>query len=77
MLFASAECRDNNPERYQALVDALQTSLENEEYLANLEQLGEQSKVSYLTPDELEALAQESQDNIEQLLEANPNAFAG
>ncbi len=76
-LFASAECRDNNPERYQALVDALKTSLENEEYLATLAELGEESKISYLTPDELSDLAQESQTEIEQLLEANPNAFSG
>ncbi|CAN5702625.1 tripartite tricarboxylate transporter substrate binding protein [soil metagenome] len=77
VLFASAECRDNNPERYQALVDALKSSLENEEYLGTLEQLGEKSKVSYLSPDELEDLAQQSQTEIEQLLQANPNAFAG
>lgn len=77
VLMASAECRDNNPERYQALVDALQTSLENEEYLAALEQLGERSKIEYLDPDQLQELAQESETNIEELLEANPNAFAG
>lgn len=77
VLFASAECRDGNPERYQALVDGLKASLENEEYLANLEQLGEAGKVSYLTPDELEDLAQQSQTDIEELLQANPNAFAG
>lgn len=77
VLFASAECRDNSPERYQALVDALKTSLENEEYLATLGKLGEESKVSYLTPDELEDLAQQSQSEIEQLLQANPNAFSG
>lgn len=76
-LFASAECRDKHPERYQALVDALKSSVENEEYLGTLEKLGEKSKVSYLTPDELEELAQQSQTEIEQLLQANPNAFAG
>ncbi|MGU3500097.1 Bug family tripartite tricarboxylate transporter substrate binding protein [Mycobacterium sp. C31M] len=77
VMFASTECRDNNPERYQALVDGLKASLENEEYLATLEKLGEQSKVSYLTPEELEDLAQQSQTEIEELLQANPNAFAG
>ena len=53
VLFASAECRDNNQERYQALVDTLKTSLENEEYLNSLAKLGEESKVSYLPPDQL------------------------
>jgi tripartite-type tricarboxylate transporter receptor subunit TctC len=77
VVFASAECRDNNPERYQALVDALKTSLENQEYLDTLGQLGEKSKVAYLPPDQLEALAQQSQTDIEQLLESNPNAFSG
>ena len=77
VVFASAECRDNNPERYQTLVDTLKASVENEDYLSTLNQLGEESKVAYLTPDELETLAQESQAEIEQLLEANPNAFSG
>jgi tripartite-type tricarboxylate transporter receptor subunit TctC len=77
VLYASAECRDNNPERYQQLVDALAASLENEEYLASLAKLGEESKVAYLTPDELTKLAEEKQTEIQQLLEANPNAFAG
>ncbi|GAA1666307.1 C4-dicarboxylate ABC transporter substrate-binding protein [Mycolicibacterium murale] len=76
-LFASAECRDNNPERYQALVDGLKATLENPDYLAALTELGEESKVAYLTPDELEDLAQQSQDEIELLLEGNPNAFSG
>jgi tripartite-type tricarboxylate transporter receptor subunit TctC len=77
VLLASAQCRDNNPERYQALVDGLKASLENEEYLATLSELGEESKVAYLTPDEVNGLAEQSQTEIEQLLEANPNAFSG
>lgn len=77
VLLASAECRDKNPERYKQLVDALAASVKNEEYLASLDKLGEKSKVAYLTPDQLTALAQESQTEMEQLLKANPNAFAG
>lgn len=76
-LFASAECRDKNPERYQALVDGLKTSLENEDYLATLTELGEETKVAYLTPDELQDLAEQSQTEIEELLSGNPNAFSG
>ncbi len=77
VVFASAECRDNNPERYQMLVDALKTSVENEGYLSTLADLGEEFKVAYLTPDEVDELANQSQSDIEQLLEANPNAFGG
>ena len=77
VLLASAECRDNNPARYQQLVDALPASLKNEEYLASLAKLGEESKVAYLTPDELTELMEQSQTEMEQLLEANPNAFSG
>jgi tripartite-type tricarboxylate transporter receptor subunit TctC len=77
VVLASAECRDNNPERYQQLVDALAASVKNEEYLASLSKLGEESKVAYLNPDELTALAQESQTEMEGLLKANPNAFSG
>ena len=77
VLLASAECRDNNSARYQQLVDALPASLKNEEYLASLAKLGEESKVAYLTPDELTELMEQSQTEMEQLLEANPNAFSG
>ena len=77
VLLASAECRDNNPARYQQLVDALPASLQNEEYLASLAKLGEESKVAYLKPDELTALAEQSQTEMEELLKANPNAFSG
>jgi len=77
VVFASAECRDQNPERYQQLVDALAAALENEEYLASLAKLNEESKVAYLTPDELTKLAEENQAEMQQLLDANPDAFSG
>jgi tripartite-type tricarboxylate transporter receptor subunit TctC len=77
VVLASAECRDKNPERYQQLVDALATSVKNEEYLASLSKLGEESKVAYLPPDELTKLAQQSQAEMQDLLKANPNAFSG
>ena len=77
VVYASAECRDNNPERYQLLVDALKTAMEDPAYLETLAELGEASKVSYLSPDELQALTEQSQSDIEQLLETNPNAFSG
>ena len=77
VLLASAECRDQNPERYQLLVDALKASVENTGYLDTLTQLGEDSKVAYLSPDELQALAEQSQSDIEELLKENPNAFSG
>jgi tripartite-type tricarboxylate transporter receptor subunit TctC len=77
VLYASAECRDQNPERYQQLVDALAASLKNEEYLASLAKLGEESKVAYLSPDDLTKLAEQNQTEMQQLLEANPNAFSG
>ena len=77
VLFASAECRDKNPERYQQLVDGLAASVKNEDYLASLAKLGEESKVAYLSSDELTKLAQENESELKQLLEANPNAFSG
>jgi tripartite-type tricarboxylate transporter receptor subunit TctC len=77
VMLASAECRDKNPERYQQLVDALAASVKNADYLASLDKLGEQGKVAYLTPDELTKLAQESETEMKQLLEGNPDAFSG
>ena len=77
VLYASAECRDKNPQRYQQLVDALAASVKNEEYLASLDKLGEKSKVAYLSPDDLTKLAEQNQTEMQQLLDANPDAFAG
>jgi len=77
VLYASAECKDKNPERYQQLVDALAASVKNNDYLASLAKLDEESKVAYLTPDELTSLAQQNEKEMKELLEANPNAFSG
>lgn len=44
-LFVNTACHEEQPERYQALRDAFEASLQDEEYLATLEELGEAGKL--------------------------------
>lgn len=74
-MFAPAACAEESPEAYQALVDAVATAMENEEFVATLEELGEADKLNYLSPDEYEELAQTSAEEIQGILEEDPDAF--
>lgn len=76
-LVASAECAQTHPERYQALVDALADSVQSDDYLATLAELGEEGRDDYLSPDELGALLQRTEEEITALLEENPDIFTG
>lgn len=69
-------CRTDYPLRYQAMVDALNAAMEDPEYLANLESLGELDKLDNLQPDELQTLMNGTSEQIEAQLEANPNVFS-
>ncbi|RZU34157.1 tripartite tricarboxylate transporter substrate binding protein [Blastococcus saxobsidens] len=74
-MFAPASCEEENPEAYQALVDGVQTAMENPEFVSTLEKLGEADKLFYLSPEEYGDLAQESADEISGILEEDPDAF--
>lgn len=75
-ILVPAGCEADHPERYQALVDALQASLANPEYQATLEELGELEKLEELSPEEYEALSAETEQDIRDVIENNPDAFA-
>ena len=74
-MFVPQACESDSPETYQAIVDGVAATLENEEFLATLEELGEQDKVGYLTPEEFGNLAQESAQEITDILAGDPDAF--
>lgn len=76
-LLASAECAETNPDRYELIVDALADAIQSPDYLADLAELGEEGRDDYLSPDELLALLQRTDEEIIALLEENPDFFTG
>lgn len=76
-LVASAECAETHSERYDLIVDALADSIQSDEYLETLRELGEDGRADYLSPDDLGAILQRAEDEITALLDENPDIFTG
>jgi len=74
-VWAPRACRDNYPERYQAMVDAVRDAMDEPGFLDELAALGEESKIDYLDPDALAAVARDSDAEIRAILEDDPDAF--
>lgn len=74
-VWAPATCRANYPKRYQAMVDVLRSAMGDPEYLAELESVGEKSKLEYLDPAALQKVAEDSDAEIRGILERDPAAF--
>lgn len=74
-VWAPRACRDDYPKRYQAMVDAVHDAMTDPGYLAELKDLGEESKLDYLAPDALAAAAKDSDEEIRAILEDDPDAF--
>ena len=75
-LWVPAGCKDDNPETYEAIVDAVKASMEDPEFLKTLEELGEADKIEYVAPEEYGKDAQASADEITAILEKDPDAFS-
>jgi putative tricarboxylic transport membrane protein len=74
-VWAPSACRDDYPKRYRAMVEATRKAMEDPDFLADLEKVGEESKLDYLDPDALAAAARESDAEIRAILEDDPDAF--
>jgi len=74
-MWATAACAENYPARYQALVDAVRTAVQDPGYLADLEAVGESDKVGYLEPEDLWSLAVETDKRLKDLVAADPDVF--
>jgi len=74
-VFVTAACESGDPEAYQAIVDAFAAAVEDEEFVATLDDLGEADKIDYLAPEEYGQLAQDSAQEIQDILDENPEAF--
>ncbi len=73
--FVARECYENHPDRFQVLADALATAVANPDYIADLEELGEEDKLRYATPDEFDAFIQNEIAEIDRLLTESPELF--
>lgn len=75
-LFVPQSCADENPETYEALVDAVAEAVENPEFVSTLEELGEADKLNYIPAEEYSELAQTSAQEIQDILAEDPEAFS-
>lgn len=75
-VFVTAECRENHPERYEALVSAFRDAKHNEEYLAMLEDLGELGKVAFVEADDYHAANLAQSDVIAEWVATRPEFSA-
>lgn len=74
-LFVDRDCYEENPERFQTLVDAIEAAVASEGFIEGLEEVGEEAKVRYETPEEFDAFIHDEIDRIETLLEEDPSLF--
>lgn len=74
-IWAPASCRDDYPQRYQAMVDAVRDVMGDPALRAELAAIGEDSKLEYLDPPALEQVARNSDAEIRGILEEDPDAF--
>lgn len=74
-VWAPRACRDNYPNRYQAMVDAVRDAMDDPGFIDELAALGEDSKIDYLDPDALATVARNSDAEIRTILEDDPDAF--
>lgn len=73
--FASKECHEEYPERFDKLADAVQKAVESPEYRAALAELSEESKLRYQTPEEYNTFIEGEIKEISALLEERPELF--
>ena len=74
-MWAPAGCESDYPERHEALSSAIESALQDESYLDDLDELGEASKVHYLSPQELQELAEDNESQLQEILDQDPDAF--
>lgn len=74
-LLADRDCYDEYPDRFQTLADSIAAAMENDDFISDLEELGEEAKLAYQGPDEYHEFVQGEIDTIETLLEESPELF--
>lgn len=74
-LFVNQACQDENPERYQKLVDAVRSAGQSEEYRQELRETNELAKVTPLGPQEYDENNQEQVQELSNLVENQPEMF--
>ncbi len=67
-----AGCRDNYPERYQILVDALAAAVESPAFLQVMEEGEAADQIAYLDPDGMDELLEATELELEELIATYP-----
>jgi putative tricarboxylic transport membrane protein len=74
-LFVNMDCYEQNPERYERLVEAVQAATANEKYRQELEETGELAKLAVIDPEEYDQMNQQEADRLRELVEEQPELF--
>lgn len=73
--FAARECKEQNPEKFQVLADAIAAAVQSDGYREALEELGEQDKVAYAAPDEFHSFIEGEIGSISAMIDESPEIF--
>lgn len=73
--FASSQCSEEHPERFQTLADAAERAMANEDYQATLAENDEVDKVVYEGPEEFDEYAREQIEVITEMYNDQPELF--
>jgi tripartite-type tricarboxylate transporter receptor subunit TctC len=68
-IFATAECRDEFPERYEALVEAFHAAADSEEFQQDLEEVGELDKLIVVEADEYDQAIRDEMETLDELID--------
>lgn len=74
-MFVNQACQDENPERYQRLVEAVQAATANDNYREELEEINELAKLAVIDPQEYDETNQKEARRLQQLVENQPELF--
>lgn len=65
--FVSADAADEYPDRLETLADALESATQNEDYIEDLEEIGEEGKIFHTGPDETDEILEDAYDTYSEL----------
>ena len=71
-VFVSKECRENHPERYEALVEGIEAAATDPTYQEFLQGIDQEARFDYLPPDEFEVIIEEQLERLREEIERVP-----
>lgn len=74
-VWTNATCSEENPEAFDRLAEAVENVTQNQEFLDDVAEAGEEGKVQHMSPEDFMDYARNQEQEIEQILEEDPDLF--